>query len=52
MIFFNRDRKMVQNKPLSIGMHLAGIFSAVTGLLLWLWWPSETTAMFIILINY
>jgi membrane-associated phospholipid phosphatase len=29
-------------------MHLAGIFSAGTGLLLWLRWPSDTIAMLIL----
>ncbi len=46
VIYFNRVRKKVRNKPLTIGMTLAGIFSAGTGLLLWLGWPADTTAMF------
>jgi len=48
MIYFNRVRKKVRNKPLTIGMTLAGVFSAGTGLLLWLGWPADTIAMFIV----
>ncbi len=48
VIYFSRVRRKVHNKKLSIGMHLAGIFSAGTGLLLWFGWPPDTIAMFIV----
>lgn len=48
VIYFNQVRKKVRNRPLSIGIHLEGIFSACTGLLLWLRWPADTIAMFIV----
>ncbi len=42
------NRGEARNKPLTIGMTLAGVFSAGTGLLLWLGWPADTIAMFIV----
>jgi len=48
VIYFNRVRKKVLNRSLAVGMHLAGIFSAGTGILLWLGWPADTIAMFIV----
>ncbi len=40
VIYFNRVRRKVHNKKLSIGMYLAGIFSAGTGMLIVLFYRS------------